>query len=97
MTIGCPPVIHAVASASAVLPVNFVPAWLCSGSGGDEETMIWVIIAVLILGIGAYFGNEYRLDRKAHKLNSSSEEDRRLAAELQDIARKIDEGKYLYR
>lgn len=59
--------------------------------------MIWVIIAVLALGISAYFGNEYRLDRKAHKLNSGSEEDRRLASELQDIARKIDEGKYLYR
>lgn len=60
-------------------------------------TMVWIIIAVVILGISAYFGNEYRLDRKAHKLNSGTEEDRRLAAEMQDIARKIDEGKYLYR
>ncbi len=34
---------------------------------------------------------------RAHKLNSGTEEDRRLAAEMQDIARKIDEGKYLYR
>lgn len=61
------------------------------------DTMVWIIIAVVILGISAYFGNEYRLDRKAHKLNSGTEEDRRLAAEMQDIARKIDEGKYLYR
>lgn len=59
--------------------------------------MVWIVIAVVILGISAYFGNEYRLDRKAHKLNSGTEEDRRLAAEMQDIARKIDEGKYLYR
>lgn len=59
--------------------------------------MIWLIIAVVILGISAYFGNEYRLDRKAQKLSSGTEEDRRLAAEMQDIARKIDEGKYLYR
>ena len=59
--------------------------------------MVWIVIAVVILGISAYFGNEYRLDRKAHKLNSVTEEDRRLAAEMQDIARKIDEGKYLYR
>lgn len=59
--------------------------------------MIWVIVAVLFLGVFAYFGNEYRLDRKAHKLSSGSEEDRRLASEMQDIARKIDEGKYLYR
>lgn len=58
--------------------------------------MIWLIVAVVILGISAYFGNEYRLDRKAHKLSSGTEEDRRLAAEMQDIARKIDEGKYLY-
>ena len=57
--------------------------------------MVWIVIAVVILGISAYFGNEYRLDRKAH--NSGTEEDRRLAAEMQDIARKIDEGKYLYR
>lgn len=57
----------------------------------------WIIIAVVVLGISAYFGNEYRLDRKAHKLNSGSEEERRLAAEMQEIARKIDEGKYLYR
>lgn len=59
--------------------------------------MVWIVIAVVILGISAYFGNEYRLDRKAHKLNSGAEEDRQLAAEMQDIARKIDEGKYLYR
>ncbi len=59
--------------------------------------MVWIVIAVVILGISAYFGNEYRLDRKAHKLNSGTEEDRQLAAEMQDIARKIDEGKYLYR
>ena len=59
--------------------------------------MVWIVIAVVILGISAYFGNEYRLDRKAHKLNSGTEEDRRLAAEMQDIARKIDEVKYLYR
>ncbi|MCH4842627.1 hypothetical protein [Bifidobacterium pseudolongum] len=59
--------------------------------------MVWIVIAVVILGISAYFGNEYRPDRKAHKLNSGTEEDRRLAAEMQDIARKIDEGKYLYR
>ena len=59
--------------------------------------MVWIVIAVVMLGISAYFGNEYRLDRKAHKLNSGTEEDRRLAAEMQDIARKIDEGKYLYR
>ena len=59
--------------------------------------MVWIVIAVVILGISAYFCNEYRLDRKAHKLNSGTEEDRRLAAEMQDIARKIDEGKYLYR
>ena len=59
--------------------------------------MVWIVIAVVILGISAYFGNEYRLDRKAHKLNSGTEEDRRLAAEMQDIALKIDEGKYLYR
>ena len=59
--------------------------------------MVWIVIAVVILGISAYFGNEYRLDRTAHKLNSGTEEDRRLAAEMQDIARKIDEGKYLYR
>ncbi|WP_242505506.1 hypothetical protein [Bifidobacterium pseudolongum] len=59
--------------------------------------MVWIVIAVVILGISAYFGNEYRLDRRAHKLNSGTEEDRRLAAEMQDIARKIDEGKYLYR
>ena len=59
--------------------------------------MVWIVIAVVILGISAYFGNEYRLDRKAHKLSSGTEEDRRLAAEMQDIARKIDEGKYLYR
>ncbi len=58
--------------------------------------MVWIVIAVVILGISAYFGNEYRLDRKAHKLNSGTEEDRRLAAEMH-IARKIDEGKYLYR
>lgn len=32
--------------------------------------MVWIVIAVVILGISAYFGNEYRLDRKAHKLNS---------------------------
>ena len=36
--------------------------------------MVWIIIAVVVLGISAYFGNEYRLDRKAHKLNSGSEE-----------------------
>ena len=59
--------------------------------------MVWIIIAVVVLGISAYFGNEYRLDRKAHKLNSGSEEERSLAAEMQEIARKIDEGKYLYR
>ena len=59
--------------------------------------MVWIVIAVVIVGISAYFGNECRLDRKAHKLNSGTEEDRRLAAEMQDIARKIDEGKYLYR
>lgn len=59
--------------------------------------MVWIVIAVVILGISAYFGNEYRLDRKAHKLNSGTEEDRRLAAEMQGIARKIDEDKYLYR
>ena len=59
--------------------------------------MVWIIIAVVVLGISAYFGNEYRLDRKAHKLNSGSEEERRLAAEMQELARKIDEGKYLYR
>lgn len=58
--------------------------------------MIWVIIAVIILAVCGYFGNEYRLDRKAHKLNSGTEEDKHLASELQDIARKIDEGKYLY-
>lgn len=58
--------------------------------------MIWVIAAILILAVCAYFGNEYRLDRKAHKLSSESEEDKHLAAEMQDIARKIDEGKYLY-
>lgn len=54
--------------------------------------MVWIIIAVVVLGISAYFGNEYRLDRKAHKLNSGSEEERRLAAEMQEIARKIDEA-----
>ena len=37
--------------------------------------MVWIIIAVVVLGISAYFGNEYRLDRKAHKLNSGSEEE----------------------
>lgn len=59
--------------------------------------MIWVIVAVILLSVFAYFGNEYRLDRKAHKLSSGSAEDRQLASEMQDITRKIDEGKYLYR
>ncbi|MCR1995875.1 hypothetical protein [Bifidobacterium animalis] len=59
--------------------------------------MVWIIVAIVILAISAYFANEYRLDRKAHRLRDGSEEDRRLASELQDIARKMDEGKYLYR
>ncbi|KOA49968.1 hypothetical protein BAAM0483_04920 [Bifidobacterium animalis subsp. animalis MCC 0483] len=59
--------------------------------------MVWIIVAIVILTISAYFANEYRLDRKARRLRDGSKEDRRLASELQDIARKMDEGKYLYR
>lgn len=54
--------------------------------------MVWIIAAIVILAISVYFANEYRLDRKAHRLRDGSEEDRRLASELQDIARNMDEG-----
>ena len=40
--------------------------------------MVWIIVAIVILAISAYFANEYRLDRKAHRLRDGSEEDRRL-------------------
>lgn len=62
-----------------------------------ESAMVWVVVAVIILLIAAWCGHEYALDRKASKLRSGSDEDRQLGKELNDIARKIDEGKYLYR
>lgn len=58
--------------------------------------MVWIVIAILILLVSAYFGHEYALDRKAHKLSSGKHEDKQLAKELRDTARKVDEGKYLY-
>lgn len=59
--------------------------------------MVWIIVAVLILLVGAWCGHEYALDRKTAKLRSGNDEDRQLAKDLNDIACKIDEGKYLYR
>lgn len=59
--------------------------------------MVWIIVAVIILLVAAYFGHEASLDRKAAKLRSGSEESRQLAKELNEVARKIDEGQCLYR
>ena len=42
--------------------------------------MVWIIAAIVILAISVYFANEYRLDRKAHRLRDGSEEDRPLPA-----------------
>lgn len=58
--------------------------------------MVWVVVAVIFLLVGAWCAHEYALDRKAAKLRSGSEQDRQLAKELNEVARKIDEGKYLY-
>ncbi|NEG69224.1 hypothetical protein [Bifidobacterium choloepi] len=58
---------------------------------------VWVVIAVILLGVGGWYAHEYALDRKAAKLSKGNDEDRQLAKDMQDIARKIDEGKYLYR
>lgn len=48
----------------------------------------------VLVGICSYFGIEHHLDSKANKLSQGNEEDRRDAAELRDIAAKIDHGKY---
>lgn len=47
-----------------------------------------------LVGICSYFGIEHHLDSKANKLSQGNEEDRRDAAELRDIAAKIDHGRY---
>lgn len=50
--------------------------------------MVWIIVAIVILAISAYFANEYRLDRKAHRLRDGSEEDRRLASNCRTVPAK---------
>lgn len=58
--------------------------------------MNWLVgIGLFVLvGISSYFGIEQHLDSKADKLSKGSEEDRLNAAELRDVASKIDHGKY---
>lgn len=65
---------------------------------GKEAGMGWLIglgVAVAI-GVSGFLGVQSGLDRKAKKMAKGSDEDRQLAAELRDVSRKIDQGKYLY-
>ncbi|EFA23135.1 hypothetical protein [Bifidobacterium gallicum] len=59
--------------------------------------MGWVVLAIIVIAISAYFSHEYMLDCKAPKLRDGSTEDRAMDKDLNDIARKIDEKKYVCR
>jgi hypothetical protein len=59
--------------------------------------VIGILVAIALAVLISLFGTQNSLERKAAKMSKGSEEDRQTAAEMREISRKIDQGKYLYR
>jgi hypothetical protein len=59
--------------------------------------LIGILVAIAIAVAISLFGTQNSLDRQASKLGSGNAEDRQNAAQMREISRKIDQGKYMYR